>query len=116
MTSDSHLLATAVVEQTAAAHCALRDETILFANPAMERLFDAESTECEGTGFLELVVPDQRERVADALQCVGDEPVTIQFDVSCAERDPMVVESEWTVSDQASECATSPRLTTGTSQ
>lgn len=105
MTSDSHLLATDVVEQTSTAHCVLQDETIAYANPAMERLFGAESTDFEGARFLELVAPDDRERVADALAGVGDEPVTVQFDAARAERRPTSVESEWTVSDRTSERA-----------
>jgi len=86
MTSESPLPPRSAIERSPIAHCVLQEETITYANPAMERLFDADPASIEGSSFPDHVAPRDRELVAEALANAddvagGDDPITVQFDL-----------------------------------
>jgi|AntDeeMinimDraft_4_1070355.scaffolds.fasta_scaffold00980_9 signal transduction histidine kinase len=111
MTSESPLPPRSAIERSPIAHCVLQEETITYANPAMERLFDADPASIEGSSFPDHVAPRDRELVAEALANAddvagGDDPITVQFDLDrtadappLVGDDPIVVESEWIIGE-----------------
>ncbi|SFS08559.1 PAS domain S-box-containing protein [Halomicrobium zhouii] len=111
MTSESSPPPRDAIERSATAHCVIRDGTITYANPAMERLFGAGSGSLVGSRFPDFVAASDRERVTEALANADDaagvdDPIRVRFDLdrtdgnaAGTEADAVVVESEWTVGE-----------------